>query len=357
MRMVIFLSVAWAVFFLLHLVVYASAQRVYGFDVPYQYVWVGALAALYFVASALTRRYHHPLVRALYTTAATWVGVIWLLFSATSLYEVFFFVSGTDVPILHATLLASALVLSAVAFRNGQSLIIREYTIKLNNLTNPLRVAHLSDIHVGTVHREPFLKRVVELTNSTHPDLVLITGDLFDGSAPIDESILRPLDHLTAPAYFSTGNHEGYEGLDQVRTTVGHLKLTLLENAAIEYRGVRVIGVHDQQNLSTADTLETILSALPTPSPTMPTILMYHTPVEWETAHRSGVGLMLSGHTHNGQIFPFMFLVRLFFRYVTGLYEKDGAFLHVSPGTGTWGPAMRLGSRNQVTVLNLIPKS
>lgn len=355
MRIVIFLSVAWTVFFLLHLVVYVSAQRVYTIDIPYQYVWVGALAALYFIASALTRRYHYPLVRTLYTLAAIWVGVVWLLFAATFLYEIFFFVSGNDAPLLHSTLLTGAVLLSIVALRNGQSLAIREYTLPIPHLTTPLRIAHLSDIHVGTVHQESFLNRVVTLTNSAHPDIVLITGDLFDGSAPIDEAILRPLDALTTPAYFSTGNHEGYEGLDQVRTTVGHLNLTLLENQAVMARGVRIVGVHDRQNLALTATLDGILSALPVPPQPAPTILMYHTPVEWETARRHGVALMLSGHTHNGQIFPFMFLVRLFFRYVNGLYEKDGAYLHVSPGTGTWGPPMRLGSRNQVTILNLTP--
>jgi predicted MPP superfamily phosphohydrolase len=64
---------------------------------------------------------------------------------------------------------------------------------------------------------------------------------------------------------------------------------------------------------------------------------------------------MLSGHTHGGQIFPFTLLVKLFYPYIRGVYEEEGKYLHVSPGTGTWGPPMRLGSNNQITLLELVP--
>jgi predicted MPP superfamily phosphohydrolase len=247
-------------------------------------------------------------------------------------------------------------VASAYAFFNAGKLTVRSYTLPIPNLEAPLRVAHLSDIHVGTMHREAFLRRVVTLTNSTQPDVILITGDLFDGSAPIDEPILRPLNELRAPTYFSTGNHEEYEGMDNVRTTLSHLSLTFLENAVTEFRGVRLIGVNDRHILPRTTTLGMVLDSLNVQADSTPTILLYHTPVEWETARSYGVSLMLSGHTHNGQIFPFNLLVRAVYRYVCGLYKEDDMYLHVSPGTGTWGPPMRLGSRCQVTVLNLVPK-
>ena len=84
---------------------------------------------------------------------------------------------------------------------------------------------------------------------------------------------------------------------------------------------------------------------------------MYHSPVHWDEAREHGVDLMLSGHTHNGQVFPFTWLVKIFYPYIKGVYEKDGMYLHVSPGTGTWGPPMRLGSRNQVVLIELVPEN
>lgn len=357
MRLALFLTVAWSVMLLMHLVVYLAIQRVYGVDVPYGYVYVGVLATLYFIVSVFTRRFQGALVRALYAVAATWVGVVWLMFSVTVAYEVARTLLGGDAPLLYSALLLGAACASVYALINGSRLHVKEYTLAVPHLTAPLRIAHLSDIHVGTMHREAFLRRVVTLTNSTTPDVVLITGDLFDGSAPINESILRPLNELSAPTYFSTGNHEGYKGMDHVRSTLAHLSMTFLENAVAEFRGVRIVGVNDRQILPRTTTLDAVLTSLGVQDDGTPTILLYHTPVEWQSARAHGVALMLSGHIHNGQIFPFALLVRLFFRQVCGLYEKEGLFLHVSPGTGTGGPPMRLGSRCQVTVLNVVPVS
>lgn len=355
MRFLILIPVVFTVFFLMHLFVYATAQRVFGISFLYEYWLVAALASMYLFASASARRWQGVISDSFYYAAATWVGVLWLFFSATTVYGVVSVFLPSDSPLIFTGLLGVALVLAVVALVNARRLIIREYTIPLKGLVTPLRVAHLSDIHIGTVNQKQFLRRVVDLVNDTKPDVVLITGDLFDGSVSIDETMLQPLNDLVAPVYFSTGNHEGYEGLDHVRSTMSRLDVTLLENTATTFNGLRIVGVHDRQSLPRTTTLDSILESLGIDA-REPTILMYHTPVEWAAARARGVGLMLSGHTHNGQIFPFMLLVRLFFRHVKGLYEKDEKYLHVSPGTGTWGPPMRLGSTNQVTILTLVPR-
>ena len=86
-------------------------------------------------------------------------------------------------------------------------------------------------------------------------------------------------------------------------------------------------------------------------------ILLYHRPSGWEDAISHGVDLMLSGHTHNGQIFPFNFLVKQQFARIKGHYQKDNAHLYVNCGTGTWGPLMRLGSLNEISCFDLLPTS
>ncbi|MBY0310273.1 metallophosphoesterase [Patescibacteria group bacterium] len=354
MRFLLLIPIIFTVSFLMHLYVYASAARVFDFSWPYEYWVIAAVASLYLFASASARRWQGVISDSFYFAAATWVGVLWLFFSATVVYGAITPFLSTDSVMLYASLLGLALLLSIGALINARRLVVREYTIPLQGLSSPMRVAHLTDIHVGTINQKKFIERVVRLTNETKPDVVLITGDLFDGSVLIDESMLQPLNDLVAPVYFSTGNHEGYEGLDHVRETMSRLDVTLLENAVADFRGVRIVGVHDRQSLPRGTTLDSILGSLSIDG-TKPTILMYHTPVEWLSARTRGVGLMLSGHTHNGQIFPFTLLVKLFFRQIKGLYKKDGKYLHVSPGTGTWGPPMRLGSTNQVTLLTLVP--
>ena len=135
---------------------------------------------------------------------------------------------------------------------------------------------------------------------------------------------------------------------------IGHLKMKLLDGKMAMFDNVQIVGINDRQSLPKDKTLGSALDDLPIDKE-KPTILMYHTPVEWEDARKHGIDLMLSGHTHNGQIFPFTLLVRLSFKYINGLYRKGSKYLHVSPGTGTWGPPMRLGSRNQITLLTLTP--
>lgn len=352
MRYLIFIPIVYTVFYLMHLYVYVTAARVFGLWFPYEYGLVAAVASVYLFASAAARRWQGVISDTFYVVAATWLGVLWLLFSATFMYGMLAIVMPADRPAVYAGLLGFACVLAVVALLNARRLVVRAYEIPVVGLGSPLRVAHLSDIHVGTVNQKKYLARVVAKTNAEKPDLVLITGDLFDGSVAIDESILSPLNDLIAPVYFSTGNHEGYEGLDHVREAMSRLDVTLLENAVAEFRGVRIVGVHDRQSLPRTTTLDAMLSSLGVTGE-VPTLLMYHTPVEWAAARAHGVALMLSGHTHNGQVFPFTLLVRLFYRHVKGLYRIDEHYLHVSPGTGTWGPPMRLGSTNQVTLITL----
>jgi hypothetical protein len=346
--------IVWGLLFCIHVFIYATNARVFSFTLPWWPFVLGVLAATYVLASALVRTVGGIVADRFYYAAATWLGAVFLTFSLFVVYEVFYVVSGVDSPAVLGAALGLSVVLSSYALFRGARLTTRAYTIPIVQLDHPIRVIHLSDIHVGTVHRTSYLEQIVRETNALKPDLVLITGDLFDGSAPIDEEMLRPLNALTAPAFFSSGNHEEYEGLDKVRTTLAHLDLQFLDNRAVVVNGVQVIGVNDRQSLPRGQTLNSVLEAI-LAVPNTPRILLYHTPVEWKDARAHGIDLMLSGHTHNGQIFPFTLLVRLFFRHINGLYVEGGRYLHVSPGTGTWGPPMRLGSNNQITVLELVP--
>lgn len=351
--MVIFIGIAWGVMFLLHVVAYVPIARAFHISVPYWPLVLAVVSFSYFLASMGVRLMGGKLADLFYFVAAAWLGVVFLLFSVMALYSLVYVATRQDYPMVVAGLLVLVAGLSVYALMAGRSLVTREYTIPIKNIVEPVTIVHVSDIHIGTVHQEKFLERVVALTNEAKPDLVLVTGDLFDGSAPVYPEMLQALDTLTAPSYFSHGNHEEYEGLGLVKETVKDLDMQLLENQLVEWRGLQIVGVNDRQSLRNTS-LDAVLSGLPLDA-TKPTILMYHTPSDWEMARAHGVDVMLSGHTHNGQIYPFTLLVRLAFPYINGLYEEAGKYLHVTPGTGTWGPPMRLGSRNQVTVLRLEP--
>lgn len=355
LRLGIFISIAWTIMFLVHAVVYFTVATVYDIQFSYWFPLLALLSITFVLATIGVRKFHNKFVDVFYFIAATWLGTILIFFFVTLIFNILRFLGMEENVMMLNVLLGVGVVLSLYALFIGRCLVVKRFTIPVSGLSKETKVVHLTDVHVGTVHQEAFLNRVVKQTNELEPDVILMTGDLFDGSAPIHEEILKPLDKLNAPTYFSTGNHEVYEGLDHVRSTIADLKMRLLENEFVLEQGLQIIGVHDRQGLPREVTLDSILEKL-SYDRTQPTILMYHTPVEWEAARKHGVDLMLSGHTHNGQIFPFTLLVRAFFKYIKGLYQEGEQYLHVSPGTGTWGPPMRLGSHNQITLLTLTSK-
>jgi len=176
--------------------------------------------------------------------------------------------------------------------------------------------------------------------------------DMVDGSAQLHKHTFCALNKIKAPFLFVTGNHETYEGLEEVFRVLNPTNIKMLSNEMFEFNGIQIIGVNysfDQ------DHLKNMLHSLKIEK-SKPSILMYHLPQGLDVANEAGVDLQLSGHTHNGQIFPFSLLVKLLFPYNNGLYEYNGTCLYVSQGTGTWGPPMRLGSKNEITLIKLTKK-
>ena len=331
------------------------SASVYDFDLSYWYLWILLPTLSFIYANRRVKKKEGKLSDWLYFASASWLGIIFILCSGVIFYELVVLITGVDSVGLFSIILAASALVGVYSIFNGSRLVTKEYEIELPNLQKEVRFVHLSDVHIGTVHKEKYLQRVVDLTNKQNPDFILMTGDLFDGSIPVKEEMLKPLDDLEADSYFSTGNHEEYEGLDFVRRTIKNLKMKLLDSEMIVHDGIQIIGVNDRQSIPKNISLDSILSGIDI-NPDVPALLMYHTPVEWEAARKHNIEIMLSGHTHAGQVFPFNFAVRIFFKYVNGWYKKDGKFLHITPGTGTWGPPMRLGSKNQVTVIKLKPQ-
>ncbi|MFA6089803.1 MAG: metallophosphoesterase, partial [Candidatus Woesearchaeota archaeon] len=190
---------------------------------------------------------------------------------------------------------------------------------------------------------------IIEKTNSLNPDVVVITGDFVDGSGKLSIKTFEQLNNIKAPTFMVMGNHEFYEGEQRVIDLLSETKVKVLRNESELIKGINIIGLDYSENKSyVAEHLKNIEF-----NNSKPTILLNHVPMGYEDAAKSGVKLQLSGHTHNGQIFPFTLLVKARFPKINGLYNIDNLSLYVSPGTGTWGPPMRLGSKNEITVLKL----
>ncbi len=225
---------------------------------------------------------------------------------------------------------------------------------KLPRQLDGLRIALVSDIHLGPLLGRAHTRRVVDTINGVGADLVAVVGDLVDGSVEQLGPAAEPLADLRARfgSFCVTGNHEYFSGYAEWIAEVDSLGLKVLENQRVEIEGLDLAGVNDV----TGEEYEhgpDFGKALDGRDPARPVVLLAHQPVQAAEAARHGVDLQLSGHTHGGQIQPFGALVRLEQPVVSGLGTVDGTKGYVTNGGGVWGPPVRVGAPPQISVVEL----
>jgi predicted MPP superfamily phosphohydrolase len=238
---------------------------------------------------------------------------------------------------------------------------------KISADTPRIRIVQISDVHIGLLHGEKRLRSVIEKIAAAAPDILISTGDLVDGKLNRDDAISGrdPLAALLAsiPApsgkYAVVGNHEVYAGLPQAVAFTRSAGFTLVRNQSVPLaHGMVISGVDDLAVIHTKrDAPTTEADLLDMAPPDSFHLLLKHRP---DIAPNSDgrFDLQLSGHVHDGQIFPFNFLVRLKYPIPCGTtITKTGSRIHVSRGTGTWGPPMRLFAPPEITIIDIVPRA
>ncbi len=172
---------------------------------------------------------------------------------------------------------------------------------------------------------------------------------MIDVPGLVDNTILEQFNQFEIPILFVSGNHDRYLGLDKVERALANTHIKMLRNTQWTWNNITFVGLDD------SDSDKVLINKLPPVRAKNPHILLYHKPTTPKVAAERGYSLMLSGHTHNGQIFPFTLLVRVAYKYIRGLYRIGGMWMYVNQGTGTWAVPMRLGSRNEIAVFTLHP--
>ncbi|HET8643275.1 MAG TPA: metallophosphoesterase [Pseudonocardiaceae bacterium] len=221
-----------------------------------------------------------------------------------------------------------------------------------------LRVAVVSDIHLGPTLGRRHTERIVETINEQSPDLVAVVGDLVDGTVAELGDDAAPLADLVSRhgSFFVTGNHEYYSGSGPWLVEFERLGLRPLRNERVEIRrGGAVLdlaGVNDPNGVEEGDGPD-FDAALDGRDPDRPVVLLAHQPVQVHEAASRGVDLQLSGHTHGGQLYPFHYLIRLDQPVVAGLHRFGDTQLYVTNGAGFWGPPVRVGAPPEIVMVEL----
>jgi len=235
---------------------------------------------------------------------------------------------------------------------------IRIPLAKLSEAASGYVIVQMTDVHIGPTLGFDFLADVVRATNALEPDMVVITGDLVDGSVEQLRELVAPLQRLQAKdgVFFVTGNHEYYSGADEWVAHLTNLGIRVLRNEHVEIRGLfDLAGVDDA---SAAGMLpnhgQDVARAVSGRSTSRPLVLLAHQPKALKHALAANVDLQLSGHVHGGQMIPFNWLARLDQPFIAGLHLVEKTWLYVSTGTGYWGPPMRVGSAAELTRIELV---
>lgn len=219
-----------------------------------------------------------------------------------------------------------------------------------------IRIVQMSDVHVGLIVREKRLQTLIDKIKEAKPDILISTGDLLDGELNNVQHLTALFQQINPPfgKYAITGNHEYYAGIGQALHFTRLAGFEVLRDETREVAGINIVGIDDitGRTGTIANENSRLTKAMPATKEGKFILLLKHQPY---VNVDDNFNLQLSGHTHNGQIFPFRYVTWLFFKHNYGYYELGkNKLLYVSGGAGTWGPPVRVLASPEITIIDLI---
>lgn len=327
-----------------------------------------------FIAAKIIESKHSSLV----TDILNIIGGFWLAFMLYGF--IFFFISDIVLLILRISRLVNSenialfkkwsfivtifasVVLITGGFINAVQPVVKEYNISINKYAGEIRnlkIAAVSDIHLGSIIRKRSIKKLSGIIKDMKPDLILLLGDIVDGEiGPVLRGDL--LKYFTYPdcvdgLYAITGNHEFIGGADRTIPYIESKGIRVLKDELVTLKGgIQLIGRIDRDSKRFYGKDRLTLADLMAKADTLkPIIMLDHQPFKLDSVARAGVDLQLSGHTHNGQMWPLNYLTERIYELSYGYLKKGNSHFIVSSGYGLWGPRVRSGSRSEVVIINI----
>jgi predicted MPP superfamily phosphohydrolase len=375
---VLFLLTFFSLYSLLHLYIFLKIKAVFTLGTMLIIVLIFFMAVMV-SAPVLVRiaesRGLEILARLLSYVGFTWMGLLFFFFTSSLCIDLYRFVVSMVGLILRTNLSALApssrlaffipllVTVAIVLYGSFEARAVRseEVVIKSSKIPRSVgtfTIVQISDVHVGLIVREGRLKRILAEVKQANPDLLVSTGDLVDGQIDNLKGLAELLQAVKPPhgKFAVTGNHEFYAGLDQALRFTEQAGFTMLRGEVLDVAGFMTIaGVDDRTgkrfNLFRGPAEQALLTDVPSERFRL---ILKHEPIIAKGA-QGLFDLQLSGHTHKGQIFPFNYIVKIFYPHDAGLISlSNNALLYVSRGSGTWGPPFRFLSPPEVTIIRLV---
>jgi predicted MPP superfamily phosphohydrolase len=368
-RIAVIIVVIQIILFLGHWFLYETWIAFAGGDPPHGNaglaIALGLLSVTFVAASLLAFRFSNPLVRFFYTVSAAWAG--FLTYFVLAAFACWLAAGVARAGGFHFEPRPLAELLFGLALLTGVCGIVNANWIRIRRITAPMRdlpaewegrvAALVSDVHLGHVRNFGFARRVASLLEKLRPDAVFIAGDLYDGTAADVHRLAQPFGRLSAPqgAYFVAGNHEEFHSYAECLEAVRRAGVRVLDDEKVLLDGLQIVGVHFRDSVDPCH-FQSVLRGANLDS-TRASVLLTHAPNHLEVAESEGIALVLCGHTHAGQLFPFRWMpARLYGRFVYGLQRLGRLLVYTSSGVGTWGPPLRVGTAPEIVLIRFAPQ-
>ncbi len=360
---IVFLFLAYLIIFVAHFLVWRAFSRFFAFSESLNrksaYVFL-ALSFSFILTSLWIHYQSNILARAFYFLAGVWHGVLLQLLLASLFLYFCLLVSKVfsltiDFRPWAIAAYALAIVVSIMGVLNVYFPMTREVVVAGSWPAEwqEKKVVLITDVHLGEVFGPAFLDRLADRIERLDPDLIFISGDLFDGMDGGFEHLQPGLARLKVKqgTYFVTGNHETYTDNLHLESIFRGTGIRHLDDELVEVDGVQILGIGYPSFGVQKKVKETILS-LPGYEAAKKSVLLFHIPEGLAAVKEAGVDLMLAGHTHRGQLWPFNYITNAMFKGADHGLWQDGDFqVYTSSGVGLWGPTMRTSSRGEIVLL------
>jgi uncharacterized protein len=374
--MLVFFIIVFAIYFLTNFYIFLKGYRAItdsgNFRLTYTFIYI-VLASTFIAGKIFERNHSSVLTDILNIIGGFWMAFMLYGFLSLLLSDIIFpivritgILSVHEIPLFRKwsflTTLALSVGLIGFGFINAITPIVKKYDIVINKPAGEIktfRIAAVSDIHLGSIIRKRSIIKLSGMLKKINPDVVLLLGDIVDGEiGPVLRDDL--LSYFTCPKcrdglYAITGNHEYIGG---AATTIPYIEkhgIRILKDEVITLDGgIQLIGRIDRDGARFNRKERLPLSELMKQVDlTKPVILLDHQPLRLSESVKAGVDLQLSGHTHNGQMWPINYITRMIYEISYGYKRIGNTQFIVSSGFGLWGPRVRSGSRAEVLEINI----
>jgi predicted MPP superfamily phosphohydrolase len=329
-----------------------------------------------YIAAALLRKYPSGIVSLLEMVGAVWMGMLFYLFIMFLFIDIVRLVlRKINIVVIQNMFnssrvqIALSLILGLIVFgflatglRAAIQSKVSTYNLNLDKTLSSgnLKIVMVSDIHIGSIVEEKRVKKLVAEINELKPDVVLMSGDIIDSS--IEPFIKYNIKDIfkeiksTYGVYAALGNHEGFgDSIDKIVKAYEEAGLKVLRDELVMINESVYIGGRIDVSMARAQRInrKPLAEMLEGADKSKVIIMMDHQPVEFDKAKDAGVDIMVSGHTHRGQLAPANIITSRMFELDYGYLKKGSLNIIVSSGYGTWGPPMRVGSQSEIVEINL----